>query len=771
MEKIAKIIIWTGIAVLGIVPFLMDSHFFFPFIFTKALVFRIAVEIMLLAYLFLVNIDKSYRPRFTALTFILLAYIGILFVSSLLGDSFYFSFWGDIERSEGLITWLHLLALFIILSSFLRDYRQWLIAFDFLVGGSVLVSIFALGQKLDWQFVLNHGENRLSATIGNPAFLAGYLIFNVFFALFLLLERKSLAARLYYGLVIALGIFIIFGTATRGAMIGLLAGLLGASFLAVFFLKDYRRFRPYFLGFILAVAVFLGLAFANKQAAWVQNTEALRRLTSISLNDRTTQTRLMTWNSAWQGVKEKPFLGWGYENFFLVFNKYFNPKIYEDISSRIWFDRAHNIVFDQLIVGGAIGFFFYLLLLFYPVYFLFSRLVTKDRRLFRIIKKLSKEEAGVGRRASIIFIALLAAYFIQNLFVFDSLVTYLPFIFVLSFLGASGKSLVDIQSRRGWKTIFWVYVLLLWPILYNVDIKPAKANLTVIEAIQSQKKNPQSAYNLFLQTLAYNTYGNQEYRIRFAEFVDTLVYEKKLDELFLRQAALKVKEELNKQIAERPHDVANYIVLMRHYNRTYIYDPQLLNDVILKLFPQALALSPTRPHIYYEAGYAEINLGNYYKNLGKLDKAHRFYQDGFSHFDQAIALNPEVVESYVNPILMAFSSGEMERIDKYFQEMDQRHLPYRRLRHLRKMARAAVRTEHYDWAVKFYKDIVELEPDNPQNFVDLALSYIYSGDKENAIKIAQKVKEFGGEYARQAEGFIKQVSASDFKVEDLKAGR
>ena len=73
-----------------------------------------------------------------------------------------------------------------------------------------------------------------------------------------------------------------------------------------------------------------------------------------------------------KGLKEHPFLGWGQGNFNLVFNKYYDPKMYKQ---EPWFDRAHNVIFDRAITTGLIGLLIYLFFIFYPVYFLFKYLI------------------------------------------------------------------------------------------------------------------------------------------------------------------------------------------------------------------------------------------------------------------------------------------------------------------------------------------------------------------------------------------------------------
>ena len=81
----------------------------------------------------------------------------------------------------------------------------------------------------------------------------------------------------------------------------------------------------------------------------------LERMTNISTNDFSTMNRLLIWEVALVAFYEKPILGYGQENFYVVFNKYFNPEIYSHAGSRIWFDRSPNIFLDHLITGGIIG--------------------------------------------------------------------------------------------------------------------------------------------------------------------------------------------------------------------------------------------------------------------------------------------------------------------------------------------------------------------------------------------------------------------------------
>jgi tetratricopeptide (TPR) repeat protein len=159
------------------------------------------------------------------------------------------------------------------------------------------------------------------------------------------------------------------------------------------------------------IAVLIVGFLALKNTSFVQNTPALSRLASISLEDRTTQSRFLIWKMALQGAKERPVFGWGQENFNFVFNEHYNPEMY---SQEQWFDRAHNEFLDWLIAGGVPASLLYL-----SLFALAAWAIWRSR------------EISVPQQAALI--GLLAGYGFNNMFVFDNLMSIAYFFLVLAF--------------------------------------------------------------------------------------------------------------------------------------------------------------------------------------------------------------------------------------------------------------------------------------------------------------------------------------------------
>ena len=123
--------------------------------------------------------------------------------------------------------------------------------------------------------------------------------------------------------------------------------------------------------------------------------------------DISAQTRLAVWSTAWKGIQERPWLGWGQENTAAVLRTTALP--YLDAP----YDRAHNILLDWGLSAGLIGVKMYLALFACAFYALWKQ----------------------GGVESAVLASVLVAYFVQNLFAFDTLMSYVVFVSVLAYSG------------------------------------------------------------------------------------------------------------------------------------------------------------------------------------------------------------------------------------------------------------------------------------------------------------------------------------------------
>ena len=177
LEKTCLFIIKWGTYLVLFIPLIINTNFFFPFVAPKTIFFRIIIEIILLAYLLLVMKNRAYRPRINPLTIAVSLFLAIFILTSFTGINLHRSFWSTNERMTGIFTMLHLFAFFIVLTSVLKERKEW----ERVLGVSVIVGVILsfyilMGKEL---------STRGGGTIGNTSFMAAYLLFDVFFALIL----------------------------------------------------------------------------------------------------------------------------------------------------------------------------------------------------------------------------------------------------------------------------------------------------------------------------------------------------------------------------------------------------------------------------------------------------------------------------------------------------------------------------------------------------------------------------------------------------------
>ena len=170
---------------------------------------------------------------------------------------------------------------------------------------------------------------------------------------------------LFYSFAILVQFFILYHTATRGAILGLIGGMIVAFVLFIIFDEKGGILRKISLYKLAVLLILIFGFFAVKNTDMIKSSPVLSRIASISINEATS-ARFPVWNMALKGFKEKPILGWGQENFNYVFNKNYEPKMY---NQEQWFDRAHNIFLDWLVAGGFLGLLSYLSIFLWRCFF------------------------------------------------------------------------------------------------------------------------------------------------------------------------------------------------------------------------------------------------------------------------------------------------------------------------------------------------------------------------------------------------------------------
>ena len=501
---------------------------YFPFIVGKALYARTLIEIGFGVWLVLVMRNSSYGiPRIWLLP-IFGIYVAVTLASAFSGVSFDRSMWSTYERMQGWVDLLHWFIFVIVLVSTHRTWGDWRVLLNFNLGVSFVLGLMGLAQHVDQGvFSYMQATTRLDITLGNPAYVGCYMVVNLLIAAgFLiqsfvsstssvsegnsardpktkrserrrgariLLKGKTLdnlgAMRTFWIMVIALDFIIFYLSGTRGAMAGLLMGILAFSIAYIIWGK-YRVIRQWSFGIILlilAATVLVGISVLVRDGSVTGGVEESGNLLTRSINtglgDPSLEGRLNAMQVGFDGFIARPILGWGPENYSTAYDQKVTP---EDVTrGKKSYDQAHNKLLEELTTKGVLGLFGYLAIWSYIVFVVFRRikLIGNNEQIFVLF-----------------MVAGVTAFFGNNLFLFDTPGTLPQFYVLLAFIGfvdaqVQARSSTELDpshgqpmhqfmgTRVGALTSTLVVVGLAVAVIFVVNVKVFRAAQNVIHMV------------------------------------------------------------------------------------------------------------------------------------------------------------------------------------------------------------------------------------------------------------------------------------------------
>jgi len=600
---------------LAFVPLVVTGSLtLFPFIFGKSLLIRSAVTlfwILFAAYLIYHYKSGGIRinPRlFKNPIFIFTSlFVLLMLFSTALAVNPYRAFFGDIERGEGYLGLLYFYGFFVA-ALLVFDRRDWFIFFKLSLLVGALLLFYGLSQLGTFP--------RLQSFIGNPAFLAAYYLYLIFGALVLIFLEKDRSWRYLGGIGLLLALVGIFFTQTRGAIVGLLAGVILAIVYFAFRGRGLKigrvELQKISLGLIGLFLLGLGILLATRESVFWQKVPGVNRLVTISRNDPTVATRLISAGVSINAIRpaengwERTLLGWGPENFLIAYNKHYNPQYlkYENF----WFDRAHNKIFDVLVMNGVLGLIAYLGIWLSILYLLFSKPRLKaDNESVSGSEKSASSRLNPYLSGSIIFFA--AAYFVQNLFLFDQISTYIPFFAFLAFVAYETQMRADkkqietdiaaisirqhpyLSALAGLAAIFFLYFLV------TAALIPFYQMVKFTSAIKSGLA--QRVYDQADQFSRPYNFAQAELRYRLLSLMTPYLKNEGMRPLI--DKALALEEEV---LQKEPYDPRKFILVGD------IYEGRGNQAKALEYDLKALSLSPRRQELLYNVAVDYAQLGD-----------------------------------------------------------------------------------------------------------------------------------------------------------------
>lgn len=543
-------------------------------------------------------------------------------------------------------------------------------------------------------------------------------------------RERTMLMHILYGAAILFQFFGLYLTATRGALLGLLAGTVAAGVMLIFFERERASIRKVGIGVLAAALVIVvGFMFV-KDTSFIRDNKVLGRFAAISLTEKTTESRFLIWNMALKGWEEHPILGWGQESFPYIFAKYFDPRMY---GQEPWFDRAHDVFLDWLTAGGVLGLGSYLVLFMAAVWYAWR----------------SKEVFSALERS--LLIGLLVGYFFQNLFVFDNLTSYLLYFALLAYIHARVSSVLPAPrwfARLGQAAAKAEPVgMIAIPLavigsalsLYFFVGEGLLQNWALLGALENYNDGGVTNLAKFKTALAYDSFGTMETREQLVQAAVTARNAQATDDT-KRQFFDLATSEMSKEIEQAPLNVRAKVFLGSLYLQYGMFDQSI------DWFGKAHAQSPAKQDIAF-------GLGQAYLEKGDADTALKIFKEAYDRYPKndspenvhRIAVTYAAAAIYAHRLilanqLLAENFGSAAVTDPL-------------------IINAYAATKQWPALIALLaKHIVDV-PNDLSSRLTLASVYLTEGDNANAVATLQEVERVDPSTKTQMEQYIAKIKS------------
>jgi len=333
------------------------------------------------------------------------------------------------------------------------------------------------------------------------------------------------------------------------------------------------------------------------------------------------------------------------------------------------------------------------------------------------------------------------AYFFNNLFVFDNLISLILFATFLAYVGFRSKVNAPVPSEiSGVRADYGkaVYAVIIGAafifIIYAVNIPGLLASKTILNAFKAAGGgNVQGAFAEFQKAISYNSFGSMEAREHLSSFAMQVYSNPNLDKEFKDKVANYAIDELKKQNEQYPNDIREMIFLAAVYNKTQKYEEAV------SLLNKAIEISPKKQQLYFELGTSYLNKGDYENGLATLKKSF--------DLDQT---NGEARRIYAVSAIFADKDVLAEELMKEHGGVvqdDERFL------------KAYAQKNNFEKVTAILKVFIEKNPTNLQYRLNLAAVYLQADYRTKSIEQLEKAIEANPDFKKQGEFYISEIKA------------
>jgi len=719
-----------------LMPLILYADINQPFSFGRYVIFMFALVSLLLGLISVGKIQLKYAWWRHPIFWITLIWLAIAIVSACLGVNSFRSWWGTVSRSTGmffyiglwLASWLMLLAI--------NSKEQWIKIFSIMswVGG--ISALYALLQQLNIPFVvvIISGGSRASALMGNPIFLGQLLLFTIFLTLYFLLVSTG-KAKWYYLISLILQIIVIFLTASRGPLLALaVAGIIWAVGLWLVYRPRLREQKNRIIG------VVAGMGVVGALLIWLMPRENLTRI--VDIYSSSIQSRIITWQTAWSAIQEKPFLGYGNENAWYALTHHYQPGLAGINFGETIVDRAHNFILDQLITNGWLGLFVLLILISCLIWVL-----TKSFRKYLL--------QGEKEKAILLWslLAIVVSYFVANLTAFETVTTAIygavVLVGIICLTSFKLPSMVKISYQLMWRFIIGLVLISLLLFDFKFLLPAWRIGKYVDVANDAYRKNDYlQAARAYVRAQEFINPYKLSFLINYPGFArkySILLLESNLGaSTAIAEDGLRIATNIKKQEPDRVAifmEIPILFTVLSYANPIYEVNAQESFEKLVKEFPH-------HEYVYLNWSRALMGVGKYKEARQILNQLADNFEITPTSFEFWRALVDIRLNSSNHKYIIADLQTAIIR-ETNFIEGDQDVLKY--------IVAYLVSRKQWQLAEYYQEKIVLLSPKDIDEHINLSAIYKELGEYEKAAEQARIVVQLDSSKTELTQQFLESI--------------
>ncbi len=363
-----------------LVPLIISPWNYELFEFNKMMLVYLFTTVIVAAWLIKMVVQRKILFRRTVMDIPLILFLGSQIMATIYSIDRHTSLWGYYSRfNGGLFSTISYLLLYWAYVSNI-DIEKTKRTLRYTLSATLLVALYGIAEHfgIDAQYWVQDVQNRVFSTLGQPNWLAAWLMALMPLTWILILPgkeklfKKKLLSFIGYGLLTIFFLCLLY-TKSRSGLIGFgLAYALFWGLIGLIKLKQFKKLAKRFVIFNLILIVLtavVGTPWTPQAGQFIKKfqPQAPKKEATVSVDTQPTplisessDIRKIVWQGAIKVWKHNPIFGTGVETF--AYSYYWHrPRVHNDVSEwDLLYNKAHNEYLTTLANTGLVGLLTYL---------------------------------------------------------------------------------------------------------------------------------------------------------------------------------------------------------------------------------------------------------------------------------------------------------------------------------------------------------------------------------------------------------------------------